>query len=312
VTEKAGAEHFDGVNVQPFAKLEGYEVILGSSLDPQFGPVILFGMGGSLVEVFKDRGLALPPLNSTLARRLMERAKIFTALKGVRGRPPVDIEGLEALLVRFSQLVVEQPWIKEIDINPLLASPERLLALDARVVLHDPDTTPEDLPNPHPPLSPQYEGTWQMKDGESGHHPADPSRRRADDGRVPRVALRADRVPALPPGPQPHPAHRPRATHPHLLHRLRPPDGHRGIERKDPQTGKRSIIGVGRLQGLTGTAEAEYAIVVTDQFQRRASAPNSCAASSTSPAPKASRSSPPISSLRTPACRRSAKSSASN
>ncbi len=131
VAAKVGLEHFNGVNVQPFAKLDGYEVILGSSIDPQFGPVLLFGMGGQLVEVFKDRALALPPLNSTLARRMMERTKIYTALKGVRGRAPVDLPGLEQLLVAFSRLVVEQPWIKELDINPLMASPERLLALDA-------------------------------------------------------------------------------------------------------------------------------------------------------------------------------------
>ena len=139
--EKAGAEHFQGVTVQPMAKLDGYELIIGSSLDPQFGPVLLFGTGGQLVEVFKDRALALPPLNSTLARRMMEQTNIFNALKGVRGRKPVDLAALEELLVRFSQLVVEQPWIKEIDINPLLASPERLLALDARVVLHGPEMT---------------------------------------------------------------------------------------------------------------------------------------------------------------------------
>ena len=98
--------------------------------------MLLFGTGGQLVEVFKDRALALPPLNSTLARRLMEQTKIFRALKGVRGRKPVDLQALEELLVRFSQLVVEHRWIKEIDINPLLVSSDRLMALDARVVLH--------------------------------------------------------------------------------------------------------------------------------------------------------------------------------
>jgi acetyltransferase len=90
-------------------KLDGYEVIIGSSIDPQLGPVLLFGTGGQLVEVFKDRALALPPLNSTLARRMIEQTKIFTALRGARGRKPVDIAALEDLLVRFSQLVVEQP-----------------------------------------------------------------------------------------------------------------------------------------------------------------------------------------------------------
>jgi acetyltransferase len=114
---------------------DGYELILGSSIDPQFGPVLLFGAGGQLVEVLKDRALALPPLNATLARRLMEQTRIYTALKGVRGRSSVDLKALEELLVRFSALVVEQPSILEIDINPLTASPTRLLALDARIVL---------------------------------------------------------------------------------------------------------------------------------------------------------------------------------
>jgi acetyltransferase len=166
VTEKAGAEHFQGVTVQPMAKLDGYELIIGSSLDSQFGPVILFGTGGQLVEVFKDRALALPPLNSTLALRMMEQTKIFRALKGVRGRKPVDLAALEELMVRFSQLVVEQPWIKEIDINPLLASPDRLLALDARVVVHGLDMTEDKLPAPAiRPYPIHLVSGWKMQDG---------------------------------------------------------------------------------------------------------------------------------------------------
>jgi acetyltransferase len=163
---KAGAEHFLGVTVQPMLKLEGYELILGSSPDPQFGPVLLFGTGGQLVEVFKDRALGLPPLNTTLARRMMEQTKIYTALKGVRGRPPVDLAVLEQLLVQFSQLVVEQRWIKEIDINPLLASPDGFIALDARVVLHSLDVEEDKLPQaairPYPM---QYVSDWTMKNG---------------------------------------------------------------------------------------------------------------------------------------------------
>lgn len=146
VADKAGLEHFNGVNVQPMVKLDGYELIIGSSVDPQFGPVILFGTGGSLVEVYKDRSLALPPLTTTLARRLIERTKIYEALKGVRGRQAVNLAELEKLLVRFSQIVAEQRLIAEIDINPLIASPDRLLALDARVVLHPADVTKADLP----------------------------------------------------------------------------------------------------------------------------------------------------------------------
>src|SRR5271167_82582 len=167
VSEKPGPEHFQGVTVQPMVKLDGYELIVGSSLDAQFGPVMLFGTGGQLVEVFKDSALALPPLNSTLALRLMEQTKILKALEGVRGRKPVDVTALEDLLVRFSQLVVEQPWIKEIDINPLLASPERLLALNACVVVHGLEVTEESLPTtairPYPM---HLVGEWTTKSGQ--------------------------------------------------------------------------------------------------------------------------------------------------
>jgi acetyltransferase len=164
-TKKAGKQHFLGVTVQPMIKLDGYELIIGSSVDPQFGPVLLFGTGGQLVEVFKDRSLALPPLNATLARRMMERTKIFTALQGVRGRKSADLAALEQLLVRFSQLVVEQPWIAEIDINPLLVSAEQIVALDARVVLHDPKTPEDKLPRPAiRPYPVQYVTPWKLKD----------------------------------------------------------------------------------------------------------------------------------------------------
>jgi acetyltransferase len=162
----AGPDHFSGVTVQPMVRLEGYELILGSSIDSQFGPVILFGSGGPLVEVYRDHALALPPLNTTLALRMMEQTRVFAAFKGVRGRQPIDVPALAGLLVRFSQLVVEQPWISEIDINPLLASPKRLLALDARVVLHQPVTDPAQLPRPAVrPYPSQYISSWVMKNG---------------------------------------------------------------------------------------------------------------------------------------------------
>src|SRR5262249_25898752 len=137
VNEKAGAGNFQGVTVQPMiASTQGYELILGSSVDPQFGPALLFGAGGQLVEVFGDRARALPPLNTTLARRMIEQTRITRALHGIRGRKPVDLAELERLLVRFSSLVVEQTGIREAEINPLLASPEGLVALDARIILH--------------------------------------------------------------------------------------------------------------------------------------------------------------------------------
>ena len=166
VAAARGPEHVEGVTVQAMINYTGYELIIGSSIDPQVGPVLLFGMGGQLVELFRDRALGLPPLTTTLARRMIERTKISGAFGGIRGRQPIDMDALEQLLVRFSLLVVEQRWIKEIDINPLLASPERLIALDARVVLHDADTAEADLPRlairPYPR---QYVAPFVAADG---------------------------------------------------------------------------------------------------------------------------------------------------
>ena len=121
---------------------------------------------GNWSKLFRDRALALPPLNTTLARRMMEQTRIYRALQGVRGRRPVDLAALERLLVRFSELVVEQRRIKEIDINPLLASPERLIALDARVVVHGPEVDADRLPRPAiRPYPTQYVAPWTGEDG---------------------------------------------------------------------------------------------------------------------------------------------------
>ena len=168
VAAYGSASDFLGATVQPMLKLDdGYELILGSSIDPQFGPVLLFGLGGTLVEVFRDSALGLPPLNSVLAQRMIEQTRISRAFKGVRGRAPVNETEVEQIMVRFSHLVAEQPWIKELDINPLVASPEQVIALDARVVLH-PATMPEaELPQlairPYPT---QYIEPWTLKNGD--------------------------------------------------------------------------------------------------------------------------------------------------
>ncbi len=269
VAARAGPGHFNGVSVQPMVKLDGYELILGSSLDAQFGPVLLFGAGGQLVEVVKDRALGLPPLNTTLARRMLEQTKIHKALKGVRGRAPVDLGALEQLLVVFSRLVVEQRWIKEIDINPLLASPERLLALDARVIVHEKDLNEGKLPRlairPYPS---QYASVWTARDGTTlALRPIRPE----DEPLV--VAFHAtlsERTVSL------------RYFHAIKLstrvahERLRKVcfiDYDRDMalvaERANPQTGNHEILGIGRLCKIRGTDQAEFALVVADQFQRQ-------------------------------------------
>ena len=198
VEEKAGPGHFQGVSVQRMLR-RGYELILGSSEDPQFGPVILFGLGGELVEVFRDRALGLPPLNTTLARRLMEQTKVYTALKGVRGRAPTDLGLLERILVRFSRLVVEQPRIREIDINPLSASEDEICALDARIILHPPSIPDEQLPRSaiRAVSRSVFRSLGHARRGSSVYSAHTP-RGRTKDGGFSQITIGAKRIYALP------------------------------------------------------------------------------------------------------------------
>lgn len=269
VGASASAGGFLGVTVQPMVKLDGYELILGSSVDPQFGPILLFGSGGQLVEVYGDRALGLPPLTATLAQRLMEQTLIFKALRGVRGRPPVDLEELQRLLVRFSRLVIEHPWIKEIDINPLLASPKRLLALDARIILHDPKTLPEELPRPAiRPYPMQYVGQWKTGDGTP-------------------VTIRPIRPEDEPLVAKFHEALSDRSVYLRYFHRekLSARAAHERLiqkcfidydremalvaERRDVNTGIDEIIAVGRLSRLGTSKESELAVLVSDRHQHQ-------------------------------------------
>jgi acetyltransferase len=273
VTAQVGAEHFQGVTVQPMVNLsQGYELIVGSSLDLQFGPVILFGTGGQLVEVFKDSAIALPPLNTTLARRLMEQTKIYQALQGVRGRQSADLDELEMLLVRFSQLVLEQRWIKEIDINPLLVSEASsrypLLALDARIALHPADTDPATIPTPAiRPYPTQYVMPWQLKDGTSVTlRPIRPEdepllvqfhRTLSEES----VYFRYFHLMTL--------SHR--IAHERLT-RICFIDYDREmalvVDRKDAQ-GQHEVLGVARLSKSHGLNEAEFAMLVSDAYQKQ-------------------------------------------
>ena len=267
VRVRAGEGHFQGVTVQPMVRTDGYELIVGSGVDTQFGPTLLFGTGGQLVEVFRDRALGLPPLTTTLARRMIERTRIFTALKGVRGREPVDLVALDQFLVRFSQLVVEQRGIREIDINPLIAAPGRLVALDARVILHGPEVGDDDLPRlairPYPT---QYISPWTLKNGTS-------------------VTLRPIRPEDEPLLVRFHSGLSEESIHSRYFHAMKL--GHRVAherltricfidydremalvaDHRDPATGAHEILAVGRLSKLHGRPEAEFALIVSDRYQ---------------------------------------------
>src|SRR5215467_14564592 len=269
VSAKAGAQAFQGVTVQPMVRTEGYELILGSSVDAVFGPVMLFGSGGQLVEVYRDRALALPPLNATLAQRLMEQTKIHTALLGVRGRNPVDLAGLKSVLVAFSQLLVELPRISELDINPLLASTETILALDARVVLVDPKVRDEALPRPAiRPYPLQHISHWTMKDGTRVN--LRPIRPEDEPAMVKFHELLSDETVYL------------RYFH---MAKLDARVAHERLVRKcfidydremalvaelsTPESKVPLIVGVGRLSRRSLSQEAELAVLVADQYQHQ-------------------------------------------
>jgi acetyltransferase len=274
IVERFGADAFEGITIQPMLDRDNsYELIVGSSVDPQFGPVILFGSGGQLVEVFRDSAVALPPLNTTLARRLIEQTKIYKALQGVRGRQAADLPELEMLLVRVSQLVLEQPLLKELDINPLLVSEKDsaypLVALDARMSLYPPEVDLATLPKPAiRPYPTQYVKHWQLRDGTAVtirpirpedepllvkfHHALSEEsvyfryfhlmtlNRRIAHERLTRICyIDYDREMAI------------------------------VVDRKDQETGEHEILGVGRLSKSHGVNQAEFAMLVVDHYQKQ-------------------------------------------
>ncbi len=146
--EAYGPDSFLGVSVWPVVEPHGYELAVSSRIDPHFGPVLMFGLGGSLGPVFRDHALSLPPLSPRRARQMIDETRIAAALRGESGSTAVNLTELERFLVRFSRLAVEQRWIKEIEINPLIASGSRLMALDVHVTAWDGSTPEEDQPRP--------------------------------------------------------------------------------------------------------------------------------------------------------------------
>lgn len=264
VLDRYGPDHFQGVTVQPMIRSDGFDLIIGSFLDPQFGPVLMFGSGGRQLEIYKDRALALPPLNMTLARRLMEQTRVYEAMKK---RPDIDLQALEQLLVLFSLLVVEQRWIREIDINPLLVGADRTLALDASIIVHEALTPPESLPRlairPYPT---RYVFPWTMPDGTA-------------------VTIRPIRPEDEPLMVRFHETLSERSVYLRYFHNLRLAQriAHEQLTRicfidygreialvilKKGPAGE-DIIAIGRLIKVPGTRDGEFAILVSDHWHHR-------------------------------------------
>jgi acetyltransferase len=153
-----------GVTVQKMIKKTGVEIILGAKTDSLFGPVIMFGRGGIDVEIYKDVAIGLLPLNQTLARRMMEETKVYQILKGYRNHPPAKIKLLEEIIVRFSQMMIDFPQLKEFEINPLFIDENEALALDSRGVIAMENIKPHEnlVISPYPE---KYISLWKLRDG---------------------------------------------------------------------------------------------------------------------------------------------------
>lgn len=169
VEESAPKARIIGVTVQKMIEKIDYEVILGAKKDRDFGPIVLFGMGGTGVQIYKDFSIGLVPLNQILAKRLMEETEVFRMLQGYRGKPPADLRQLEQIMVSFSNLIADFPEIAEMDINPIAISQGKAFALDARIVI---DTNCLDLPDqfqyPHLVITPyptRLVTNWILSDG---------------------------------------------------------------------------------------------------------------------------------------------------
>lgn len=269
-----GEAAFGGVTVQEMVPRDnGLELIVGSSVDPQFGPVILFGAGGTLVEVFRDSAVALPPLNTTLARRLMEQTRIHRALQGVRGQGPADLEGLEQLLVRVSQLVLDHPTIRELDVNPLLVAPRGaarpLVALDARILLVGGAgavcTAVRPAIRPYPAA---YVRGWTLRDGSAVTirpiRPEDEPLLVAFHRTLSQesVYLRYFHMMSL----------SARTAHERLI-RICFTDYAREMalvaDRRDPASGEHAVLAVARLSRIHGRNQAEFSMLVSDPHQHQ-------------------------------------------
>ncbi|MDD4931901.1 MAG: GNAT family N-acetyltransferase [Methylacidiphilaceae bacterium] len=266
----SGADAFLGVTIQTMVAEQGIELILGSASDAQLGPLLVFGAGGIFVDLLEDRATGLPPLNTTSARRMIERTRVARALRGMRGIPPVDEKVLEEILIRFGALVLALPRVREIDINPLFASGDgRISALDARMVLYPRSTPVRDLPRPAiRPYPVEQIETIRLRDGTflrirpirgedepqmivfhrglseesvfSRYFEHLKLEERIAHGRLARICMADYNIETV------------------LVAEVLPPH---------PEAGQ--IVGVGRLGKLHGFSGAEFALLVSDRWQQK-------------------------------------------
>ena len=252
------------VSVQRMVSDAGTELILGCKRDPTFGPAIVFGQGGTGVEIYRDIAVGLPPLNRLLARRLMEQTKVYSLLQGYRNKPPANLELLEEYLVRFSQLVIDFPEIVEVDINPLAVVGDDFVALDARIAI-DPDLVLRGAePRSHLVIEPypvKYREHGTLSDGRAVElRPIRPEDEPLQIEFFKTFSPETFRLRFFEP--------KKKFTHRDLV-RFTNIDYHRemAIVGELAERGKKKIVGIGRLIIDPDGSEGEFAVVVGDPWQ---------------------------------------------
>ena len=255
----------EGVSVQKMITRFDYELIIGSKKDPILGPVVIFGLGGTETEFFKDVSAGLPPLNQRLARRMLERTKVYKLLaEGFRAKPPVNLRLLDETLVRVSNLIVDFPEIKELDINPLVISGDTTIALDARIVLDKEATQKEAEEYAHLIISPyptKYIQSWRCRDGRDVVlRPIRPEDEPLEQALIEGLSKESSRFRFF---------YILKDINHDMLSRFCNIDYDRemAIIAEYTTNGRRRNVGVGRLIVEPGGGSGEFAIVVADDFQ---------------------------------------------
>ena len=255
----------EGVTVQQMVTTYDYELIIGSKKDPTLGPVIIFGQGGTETEFYKDVAIGLPPLNQRLARMLIERTNVYNMLsKGFRKKPAVNLRLLDETLIRLSNMIVDFPEIKELDINPLVVSGDRVIALDARIIIDENTVKTEQSEFSHLIISPyptRYIQPWLCRDGRSVLlRPIRPEDEPLEHELIAGLSPESSRFRFF---------YIIKDISHEMLSRFCNIDYSREIAIIAESTtgGKRRNVGVGRLVIQPGTAIGEFATLVADDFQ---------------------------------------------
>ncbi|MEM4246575.1 MAG: GNAT family N-acetyltransferase, partial [Candidatus Bathyarchaeia archaeon] len=268
VLQKAGprVKGTDGVYVQRMMPKIDYELILGAKRDKDFGAMIVFGQGGREVEFVQDISMGLPPLNQTLARRMIEETRVYSTLKrSAKKKAPQLMQTLEEIAIRFSNLVVDFPEIAEIEINPLACSEDKVQALDSRAIL---DTKSVEAPNPYShlvmfPYPTKYVIPWRLKNGvEVILRPIRPEDEKMEGDFIEELSKEAKKFRFF-----------------HIFKKLAHTDLARycnidydremAIIAELRQGEQRKEIGVARLTVETDGKRGEFAVVVADKYQRK-------------------------------------------